>query len=141
MAGINVHIKSTRCQSQDLSLTSPLYLQGYFTYKKTHPSQDPTVGLCLGSDGVPRGLGGFLWVRCPCRFPTTQNCRVGFRNCGQPTRARSLRRMEPSGTFHTQGRRGHRNQLVYMAPQLVFMTPRIVEGLATFGAEKGKRDV
>ena len=28
-------------------------------------SQDPTVGLCLGSKGGPRGGGDFLWARYP----------------------------------------------------------------------------
>ena len=28
--------------------------------------QDPTVGLCLGSQGGPRGVGVFLWGRYPC---------------------------------------------------------------------------
>ena len=31
--------------------------------------QDPTVGLCLGSWGVPRGAGVFLWARYPCTAP------------------------------------------------------------------------
>ena len=41
--------------------------QGYLTYKTTHPpSQDPTVGPCLGSWAGPREVGIFLWVRYPC---------------------------------------------------------------------------
>ena len=30
--------------------------------------QDPTVGLCLGSWGSPRGVCVFLWARYPCRY-------------------------------------------------------------------------
>ena len=48
------------------------------------PPWDPTVGLCLGSWGGPRGVGGFLCAKYPCRelgiypFPTKVACwRVG----------------------------------------------------------------
>ena len=44
-----------------------LALQGYLAHKKTHPPKDPTVGLCLGSKGDPRGVGVFLRARYPCR--------------------------------------------------------------------------
>ena len=30
--------------------------------------EDPTVGLCLGSWGGPRGLGAFLWARYSCMY-------------------------------------------------------------------------
>jgi len=44
------------------------------------------VGLCLGSDGVPRGVGVFSWERYPCIRPQAQEaserggavgCRTG----------------------------------------------------------------
>ena len=38
-------------------------LQGYLTYNKTHPPWDPTVGLCLGSQGGPRGMAVLSWAR------------------------------------------------------------------------------
>ena len=44
-------------------------IQGYLTYKETHPSEDPTVGLCLGSLGGPRGVGVFVSARYPCTGP------------------------------------------------------------------------
>ena len=41
------------------------------------PPQDPTVGLCLGSQGGPRGLGFLLWARYPCTAsePRGDNCK------------------------------------------------------------------
>ena len=30
---------------------------------------NPTVGLCIGSEGGPRGVGVFLWARYPCILP------------------------------------------------------------------------
>ena len=33
---------------------------------KNVPPQDPTVALCLGPYGGPRGVGCLLSVRCPC---------------------------------------------------------------------------
>jgi len=32
-------------------------LQGYLAHKNPPPSQDPTVALCLGNYGDPRGVG------------------------------------------------------------------------------------
>ena len=32
-------------------------IQGYLAQKKTPPPQGPTVGLCLGPYGGPRGMG------------------------------------------------------------------------------------
>ena len=37
----------------------------YLAHKKTHPSQHPTVGLCLGSYGGPRGVVVFLMGEVP----------------------------------------------------------------------------
>ena len=34
---------------------------------RKHSPWEPTVGLCLGSKGGPRGVGVFLWARYPCR--------------------------------------------------------------------------
>ena len=34
-------------------------VQGYLAHKKQRPPQDPTVGLCLGTDGGPLGPLGF----------------------------------------------------------------------------------
>ena len=43
--------------NKDLLLPTPL-VQGYLAHKKTPPPPyDPTVTLCLGQSGVPRGVG------------------------------------------------------------------------------------
>ena len=34
------------------------YVQGYLAHKKQRFPWDPTVGLCLGPDGDPGGVGG-----------------------------------------------------------------------------------
>jgi len=36
-------------------VSSPPGVHGYLAHKKTPPPQDPTVGLCLGPYGGPRG--------------------------------------------------------------------------------------
>ena len=50
-------------------------LQGYLTYKKTHPprtlpyvyTQGSMGGLDPGFYGGARGMDMLLWARCPCR--------------------------------------------------------------------------
>ena len=53
-------------RERNLTLREGSGLQGYLAHKKTLPPSDPTVGLCLGSYGGPRGKGVFLWARYPC---------------------------------------------------------------------------
>ena len=51
------HPHALERRTVDASVGNRWSLQGYLAYKKTRPSQDPTVGLYLGSYGGPRGGG------------------------------------------------------------------------------------
>ena len=46
---------------------------GVHHLQENAPPQDPIVGLCLGSLGIPGGGGVFLWAECPCKDRVTEN--------------------------------------------------------------------
>ena len=70
-------------------------LQGYVAHKKNIPTQDPTVGLCLGSYGGPRGVSFFYrrstlagfgvksckdpWIGDPFRITYLQGLKGGIK--------------------------------------------------------------
>ena len=66
MTGVTLHgvVSPERSVHPDRLGMSKLYVQGYLAHKKQHPPQDPTVGLCLGPYGGPRG-GLFLMSEVP----------------------------------------------------------------------------
>ena len=69
-------------------------------YRGTSPTRkrnlsDPTVGLCQGSGGGPRGMGVFLWAKTLCRFASTILSSRGATD-DESYRSTSLTRNTPS---------------------------------------------
>jgi hypothetical protein len=77
-------------------------------FKKNVPPWEPTVGICLGTYGGPRGVDVFLWARYPCSLPPA---RVAPRRVTspikRPTHLGAYRYGEiRSELHHAQVRRG-----------------------------------
>ena len=60
--GVSLPTNLARCFAPN-EFAALLPLHGYLAHKKHPPSQDPTVGLYLGSHGGPRGEGAVSYER------------------------------------------------------------------------------
>ena len=58
-SGVGLQIISTSIATPTTPPRTGLCLQGYLAHQDTPSPQDPTVALCLGPYGGPRGWGGF----------------------------------------------------------------------------------
>ena len=80
---LHVNIRIVRQpECAELGCAAP-YVQGYLAHKKQPPSEDPTVRLCLGTSGGPRGGGG--WVHGAMRSPDAPAMPTLWKFIGQWT--------------------------------------------------------
>ena len=74
------HAQRLRCRLTCLDVPPVQSFSEVPRSKENAPPQDPTEGLCLGSQWGPKGMGVLLWARYPCTLSPDV--------CGQASRTR-----------------------------------------------------